>query len=403
VRSSWLVTLVTDRRRRRPALTSLLFGMTLRMAGVVLPVYMAHEGVPISTIGLVVAASGITQLAVRPWLAHLLRRFPDRSVIVVAILLVSVSGFAVLIGPYLWVFIASQLLQGAARALYWTASQTYVVRGKDRSASSLAEVNFASSVGQLIGPAVAGFVLGQSVTGAVVALGVVPLVSLATALRLDRHEPFPPKVRTPGAGSWRNGMVRSGAWGGVSAGAFEGLVSSYVPVLLLHHDFSAGTIGVVLSVSNVGGVLGGLTASRFPSRRARTALWSSALFTGGGLMATATWPDSVVAVTVGLTVGGFAAGVLRTLGPAAAADAVPEGNKGDALTMTGTFRALSLIASPAIVGGLVLAAPLTVSMLAAAGVVAATGVPTWWFARSATPVDRTGAEVDDVVGDHPRA
>lgn len=377
----WVRDLIVVPDRRRPALTSLVFGMTLRLSGVVLPVYMRHEGQALSTIGLVVAASGLAQLLTRPWLSVLLRRFPDRSIILCAIGLLIVSGLAVLAGPFLGVFVVSQLLQGSARALYWTASQTYVVRGRDRSATALAEVNFASSVGQLAGPALAGFLLGESLWGSVLATGICPLLCLLQASRLDRHDPFPPRERTTTIGSWRTGMVRSGCWAGVAAGAWEGLAGSYLPILLLAAGFASSGVGLSLSAANLGGVVGGLAAARLGPRNVPTALWAGAIATGLGLACTAAWADHVVIVVAALGLASTAAGMLRTLGPAAASDSVPAGIRGDALTATGTYRAVALVVVPALVGGIVAVTTLPVAVIATAVVIAGTGVPTWWWAR----------------------
>jgi hypothetical protein len=60
---------------------------------------------------------------------------------------------------------------------------------------------------------------------------------------------------------------------------------------------------------------------------------------------------------------------------------VPDAIRGDALTATGTYRALALVATPALVGGLVAATALPAAMLLAALVVSGTGAPAWWSTR----------------------
>lgn len=89
-------------------------------------------------------------------------------------------------------------------------------------------------------------------------------------------------------------------------------------------------------------------------------------------------------VAVALAISGIGAGVLQTVGPAIAAEKVHPEERGDALALTGTFRATALFLSPLAMAGLVTLAPVTAALLAAGLLITAPAATTW---RSNRDVD----------------
>jgi MFS family permease len=153
--------------------------------------------------------------------------------------------------------------------------------------------------------------------------------------------------------------VDVGCWAGVTAGAWRALLTSYVPVALAAARQSSSTIGVLVSAANGAQLVGtGLSGRIRPG-------WSTRVLVGGIVVtgvttaltgAVAQWAAPAAVV---LVVSGMAAGVVQVLGPATAAEAVHPEERGEAIAVSGTFRAAALLAAPLAVAGLVVVLPLT--------------------------------------------
>ena len=77
---------------------------------------------------------------------------------------------------------------------------------------------------------------------------------------------------------------------------------------------------------------------------------AAAVVVGLALAAIAVAPPGLLLYAVLLIVGGAASGLVTTLGPALASLAAGPDEQGDALALTGTFRAGALFAAPPLVG-----------------------------------------------------
>jgi MFS family permease len=92
------------------------------------------------------------------------------------------------------------------------------------------------------------------------------------------------------------------------------------------------------------------------------------------LTAGVAWNAALSAVV--LLVSGIAAGAIQVLGQATAAESVHPEERGDAIAVTGTFRAAALFGAPLAVAGLVVVLPLApaVALVGAAITVPALGL-----------------------------
>lgn len=324
-----------------------IYSLSLGAASVALPLLALQAGYSAFAIGALTAASAVAQMLVRLALGRAMRRWPDWTLIAGAGISLAASCAIVTVSDALVPFLAAQLLQGASRACFWTGSQTHVVRGEGRAAGALAQMNLAGSVGQLAGPVLAGALsehgpaLALAVSAAIALLGVVP------AALLDRLPPFaPPPDRQPGR-IWRRPGVDVGCWAGVSAGAWRALLTSYVPVALDAAGQTATAVGILIAIANGAQLLGTGMAGRVPSRGSVRALLAAIVATGGA-----------TALTAATAASAPLAAAVQVLGPALAAEAVHPEERGDAIAVTGTFRAAALLAAPAAVAGLVVVVPL---------------------------------------------
>ena len=363
-----------------------VYSFALAIASVALPLLALRAGYSAAGIGALTAVSAVSQMGTRMVLGAVMRRWPDWTLVTAAGLLLAVSNLVVVLSAALAPFVLAQLLQGVSRACFWTGTQTHVVRGPGRAAGTLATVNLVSSIGLLAGPAVAGVLSERTPVLALAVAAVVAVVGMVPTFLLDRLPPFvPPEDRPPGR-LWRRPGVDIGCWAGVSAGAWRGLLGSYVPVALDAARQSATTIGALISVANAAALVGAVIAARVrQSWTARVVLWGIVV-TGVTTGLTAALAGHALLSALVLATSGISAGILQVLGLAVASDAVHPEERGEAIAVSGTFRAGALFAAPLAGAGLVVVIPLAPAV---ALVGAAMTVPAVALRRRRIPAEVT--------------
>src|SRR6266516_4681648 len=335
--------------------------MALGMASVALPLLALHTGYSKSAVGLLTAASAVSQMGVRMVLGLVMRRYPDWVLVFGAGGLLAISCALVAWSAAVVPFVVCELFQGAARGCFWTGSQTHVVRGKG------------SSVGRL----------------ALVIAALIALVCMLPPLALDRLPPFSPPVDRPRGRIWRRPGVDAGCWASLTAGAWRGLVSSYIPVALERAAQPVPVIGVLVSVANGANIAGAALVARVRGRTLVRAVTASMLVAGIGSGLVALLAGSAPLAAVLLAASGLGAGALQTLGPALASDVVHPEERGDAIAAAGTFRAAALFVSPLAVAGLLSAIALTPAMLVTGLLITLPALTTRRLSRAPTPIEST--------------
>ncbi|GAB4079112.1 hypothetical protein GCM10028783_00600 [Modestobacter muralis] len=340
-----------------------IYSLSLSIASIALPLLAIEVGYSAFGVGALTAVSALSQMLVRLGLGWAMRRWPDWTLIATAGVLLAASCLVVAVSAALLPFVLAQLLQGASRALFWTGSQTHVVRGAGRAAGALATVNLASAVGLLVGPLVAGVLSEDSAALALIVAAVVALLGLVPNALLDRLPPFVPPADRPPGRLWRRPGVDVACWAGMTTGAWRALLTSYVPLALDQARQSATTIGVLVAAANGASLVGTAVAGRVPPGRWTTrVLGTGILLTGVATALMAAVAESIALSASVLVVSGVAAGAIQVLGPSIAAEAVHPEERGEAIAVSGTFRAAALFAAPLAVAGLVVAVPLTPAM-----------------------------------------
>lgn len=330
-----------------------VFSLSLGMAAVALPLLALHAGYSGAEIGVLTAVSALSQMATRLMLGAAMRRWPDWTLITAAGFLLAASNSAVALSAAVAPFVIAELLQGVARACFWTGSQTHVVRGPGRAVGALATVNLASAVGLLGGPVLAGLLSESTPVLALVVAACVALAATVPTFLLDRLPPFSLPEDRPSGRLWQRPGVDVGCWAGVTAGAWRGLLSSYVPVALDAARQSSATIGALVSIANGASLAGAGLVSRVHARGAARALAVGTVAAGLGTGLTALVAGDVLLSALVLAVSGLGAGALQTVGPAIATESVHPEERGEAIAVTGTFRAAALFVAPLAVAGLV--------------------------------------------------
>lgn len=349
------------------AILSILgFSLSLAAAGLVIPLLAVAAGYNPAEIGALTAISAVSQLAVRLGLPWLLTRFPDRALIIAANVMMVGSFGLLLVNHELPSFVLAQLLQGAARALFWTASQTHAVRGRGNTVRSLAMVSTMGNVGQLVGPGIAGIVAAQSIEAGLVLAAAAAGIGLLAGIGMATLPTFPQTARDGRQRIWRRPGVDLACWASYSAGGWRAMLMSFVPVALAAAGQSPEIIGFLLMLSEGTGLAAsGLLLRRRPPA-VRRWLQVAVLIVGGSLILFPAVTGSAALAGLALMVGGLGSGLLMSLGPALATESVSADERGEAIAVTGTFRAAALLVTPAAAAAALTVVSLPIGLVVAA-------------------------------------
>lgn len=351
------------------------FSFSLGISNLALPLLALKSGYSNVEVGLLTSLSALAQLLVRTSVPLVSRLLPDRHLVSGACGLLMGSCALLLLGTIPLLFAAAELLQGAGRGYFWSGSQLHAVRSSRSAIRAIAGVNLFSSVGLLAGPVVAGYFAERAPDNALVVAAVVASAGAACALLMTRFDPVPARSATGERGLWRRRDVGPLCRASAVAGAWTSILISYIPVVLAARQ-PATTVGVLVAAANAANILGSVAVAGVrPELLTRWLAWS-ALTAGVGIATVEPSAASWGLAAVVLTVGGFGAGALLTLGPALAAAAVPVHQRPAAIALTGGARAAAMIAAPLLVAGVAAVVPL-------AGAMAVVGATLCWTPRRA--------------------
>jgi MFS family permease len=245
------------------------------------------------------------------------------------------------------------------------AGQSLIARqsGDDRHDRDFGLYAAAASAGQLIGPALAGIVLGAAgrsledatTTGFLVAAGLMAL-AVPTSLGTDRL--------------WRAGRPRDRSEGrplrageligarGVPAGMFASLailatvdvLTAYLPVLGTQRGIPPAVVGGLLSLRAAASILSRVLIPLMVRRLGRVRLLAASA--AGSALLTAALPlaGGPAALAVLLAAAGFLLGIGQPLTMSMVVQAVPEGTRGTALAIRLTGNRFGQVATPAAAG-----------------------------------------------------
>lgn len=361
------------------------FSVGLGVGTVAIPLLALHAGYDPAAVGFLVATSAAAQLGLRLAMPWLLGRFADRTLIAVSSVCMLVAFSLLLISTAVVVFVTAQLLQGTARAIFWTSSQTHAVRSGGRPVDRLVDLNAAANVGTLVGPALAGTLAAFGLPFALVAAGVGATVAIAGTpllLRLDAYD----RRRSAGTtGLLRRDGVDVACWSSLVSGGWWAMLGSYIPVILIGAGLGPGAVGWLVTLSEGASIVGILALRGLAPRRIRPAVVIGSFGTAAALIAMALAPSDTIVYGLILVLGGVASGTTTTLGPALASLAATADEQGDALSLTGVFRAAALLATPAAVGALLAIASLAAAMSLLGVVLGAPGAVLTRSRRDAPP------------------
>ncbi|MCG7410827.1 MFS transporter [Paenibacillus sp. ACRRX] len=191
-----MITLTNNKR----VLLILMINIFIVMVGVglitpILPELIIEFGANGQSMGLLVAAYGITQFLLSPRTGQLSDRYGRKPFIIAGVIVFAVAKFIFAIGDMLWMLYASRLLEGVAAALMVPPMMAYVadITTTEDRAKGNSMLSAAMSFGFVIGPGLGGFLAGYGTrvplyvaTGAAVAAVIFSIICLPESLSQEQ-------------------------------------------------------------------------------------------------------------------------------------------------------------------------------------------------------------------------
>jgi MFS family permease len=357
--------------RLPPWLARVLAGVVLAQAALYLarPVtsYRALAlGADARAVGLITAAFALIPLVVAVPIGRASDRWRPGHLLAAGIALGAVAcALLGLAGTLAGLALASAVL-GLGHLALTLAGQSLIAHQSD---DALHDRDFglyaaAASLGQLVGPALAGLTLGAAgdrsledatTLGFFVAAGLMAL-AVPTSLGTDRlGRAAGPAAREPGRPLRAGELIRAR---GVPAGMFASLailatvdvLTAYLPVLAEGRGIGPGVVGALLSLRAATSILARMLIPWMVVRLGRARLLAVSAAGSALLMAALPFAGDAAVLAVLLAAAGFFLGIGQPLTMSLVVHAAPHDARGTALAIRLTGNRLGQVATPATAG-----------------------------------------------------
>ena len=282
-----------------------------------LPEMATGLNVPQSSIGVLITIFAATVVATTAPLAGVTRRFPRKSLVIVALITFAASNFLSAIAPTYEVMVASRILGGVSHGLFWAVVGAYpgYLVAKGRLARAVAITSAGGSAAFVLGvPAgtALGHALGWRLAFTVVGITVLILAALVVFFlpAVNHHQPL-------ATGEIRLPLRKDPTWRAVI------LVCVVTTLLMVGHNqyytyivpfftevngFPVESVSILLLVYGGAGALGLLLVGIFGGRYPRMGLILSVVFVAIAVLTMALVPNLPIVVVIALVVWGTAFG-----------------------------------------------------------------------------------------------
>ena len=124
----------------------------------ILPLYAVDFNISYGLIGLVLAGEGIGTLIADVPTGMLQRRFGNKQVMMMGILVKALSIFLLFFAPSIWIVLVLRLFAGFGRSMYTVSAHVYVTNqvGLDQRGKAISMYGGTHRLGGFIGPAIGG-------------------------------------------------------------------------------------------------------------------------------------------------------------------------------------------------------------------------------------------------------
>jgi len=347
--------------RRQPTnlafVNGAMFGFSLSAMTLLIPLYAIQQGFRLSDQGIIISAAAVFMVLLRLPGGAISDRFGERIVITFSFVTCLLGSLIAIFANDIVPLIASQLLSGASRSVYWSAAQSYISRSSQGETGKMMgrQLAFESSAG-ILGGLVVGFVaeiFGFAPSFTIVAVlstvGIIITSSLPSLARKDQVR----SIKESFAPAGKMLFSRSLAFAHLVAfmgAAYSALVGGLFIAYFREIGYSEGLTGVVRSLNGVGTVIVALFFGAVLARfGARTAGVVGMVLTGIICAWNANAGDVFLPIAL-MTLSGMTFGILRTLYPTLAAQKSNPNERAMALAVVSLYWAVAMLIVPVIFG-----------------------------------------------------
>jgi MFS family permease len=254
--------------------------------------------------------------------------------------------------------IASQLLSGASRSVYWSAAQSYISRSAEGQAGTVMgrQLAYESSAGILGGGAagfvaeIFGFEAAFTISSLLCVVGLITTSSLPSLPRKDQVR----SIKASFAPVKPMLFSRSLAYAHLvsfMAAAHSALVSGLFIAYFRDIGFGEGLTGLVRSLNGVGVVAVAYCFGMLLARAgARNIGMCGMMLTGAVTIVIAVTGSVPILSIILMTASGMTFGTLRTLYPTLASEKSPPSQRAMALSVVSLYWAVAMLITPLIFG-----------------------------------------------------
>lgn len=346
----WLLVLI---------LTAILSQTTLNLVRPVTTYkLLALDAGPVS-VGLTTAAYALLPLATALWLGRASSRILQIRYLMLAGIGLFIAGSAgIALAPNVLVVAAGSAVLGMGHLMFTIGGQSSIARffPDDQLDKGFGWFTAAFSVGQFIGPLIAGFVLGNASSipsaeraenialslwiGAASSALAIPLLLLNLQPRrsskrqsVSAGPKTPKKQATIGSILKVRGMA-SHMFASLALLAIIDILTAFLPLVAEHHGVAPAAVGALLAVRGAASVLSRLILPWISKKFERSKLVLSSLYGSG--IAVSVVPflmDQLLLASIALFAGGFLLGLGQPLTMTMVSTSVPAQDRGTALAV----------------------------------------------------------------------
>lgn len=355
------------------AYTTVLGGILL-----LVPLYAFELGYSVAGVGLIVALQAALQVTLRIPVGWICQQFGEKRTLLVSFVALAATAALLVVSASLAAMVAAQLVMGLSRAVFFVSVQSYAARvSDDGGGRRLGTTQGLQAFGQMIGPVIAGWLVG-AVHYVPVFAGAAGLILLSLLLVLAL-----PSLPTAAAGAGLASILAEAraiatkppvvAAGGLTfvAALLRSLIVSFFPVFFAAIGLSAQLIGALMSARGLVEIAVSWWVGQVLDRGRRLRLliagYASAIV---GLLLSA-FADGWLVNGISVSLVGAASSMLHVQGLAIGSQAVERVRRGLAIGVNGTYWSVGLLLGPMAMGAAAQGLGMRPAVAAAAAVMAA--------------------------------
>ncbi|MEX2599190.1 MAG: MFS transporter [Dehalococcoidia bacterium] len=334
------------------------FSLILGILTLLVPFYLLELGYSFGQLGIIISAQGVFQVGLRLFGGVMADRVGERWVILASFGSLLAGALLMALAPALAAIIVAQLLIGAARSVYWTASQSYGSRILEGGAGKFLGRFFGfSSAGQMVGSFIGGWIAGYALFafgfGVCAALAGLSILLTFVMPELPRRMARTIKqILKPVPSVFLSRWTLLPAICAFGASLSMALLGSLIPAYLrVDVGYAESTIGAFRVIHGIGAVLIGFGFSMVLARLGQKAFYAGIVAGNGGFIILMVLSGDVIWLT-GLVM--FGAGIAFNAGRVLYAVMTAEGSnpdqRGVAMAVVGIYWASAQLIGPAAFG-----------------------------------------------------